>query len=132
MIHHVSIGTNDVHRARKFYDPLMTLIGFRVLKSSDRSVHYGASDIAFSLETPTNGEPASAGNGIHIAFQAPDRETVRRFHETAVTSGGSDDGAPGIREEYNTNYYGAFVRDLDGNKIEAVTYTARESFGLNR
>jgi catechol 2,3-dioxygenase-like lactoylglutathione lyase family enzyme len=130
MIHHVSVGTNDVYRARTFYDPLMASIGFRVLKSSDRSVHYGASDIVFSLETPVNGEPASPGNGVHIAFQAPDREIVRRFHAAAVANGGSDDGAPGIREKYNANYYGAFVRDLDGNKIEAVTYTARESFGL--
>lgn len=130
MIHHVSVGTNDVHRARAFYDPLMALIGFRVLKSSDRSVHYGASGIVFSLETPADGGPASAGNGVHIAFQAPDRETVRRFHQTAVASGGRDEGGPGIREQYNANYYGAFVRDLDGNKIEAVTYTAREDFGL--
>lgn len=130
MIHHVSVGTNDVRRARAFYDPLMTLIGFRVLKSSDRSVHYGASDIVFSLETPVNGKPASPGNGVHIAFQAPDRETVRRFHSAAVANGGSDEGAPGIRGDYNANYYGAFVRDLDGNKIEAVTYTARESFGF--
>ncbi|MBW7972662.1 VOC family protein [Bradyrhizobium sp. BR 10289] len=132
MIHHVSVGTNDVRRARAFYDPLMALIGFRVLKSSDRSVHYGASDIVFSLETPADGQPASAGNGVHVAFQAPDRETVRRFHATALAHGGHDEGAPGIREQYNANYYGAFVRDLDGNKIEAVTYTARESFGLDR
>ncbi|OPY98557.1 glyoxalase [Bradyrhizobium sacchari] len=130
MIHHVSVGTNDVHRARAFYDPLMALIGLRVLKSSDRAVHYGASDIVFSLETPVDGEPASAGNGVHIAFQAPDRETVRRFHRTAVANGGGDEGGPGIREQYNANYYAAFVRDLDGNKIEAVTYTAREDFGL--
>lgn len=130
MIHHVSVGTNDVHRARAFYDPLMALIGLRVLKSSDRAVHYGASDIVFSLETPANGEPASAGNGVHIAFQAPDRETVRRFHSAAMANGGRDEGAPGIRAQYNANYYGAFVRDPDGNKIEAVTYTARDSFGL--
>ncbi|WP_349631460.1 VOC family protein [Bradyrhizobium sp. BR 10289] len=128
----MSVGTNDVRRARAFYDPLMALIGFRVLKSSDRSVHYGASDIVFSLETPADGQPASAGNGVHVAFQAPDRETVRRFHATALAHGGHDEGAPGIREQYNANYYGAFVRDLDGNKIEAVTYTARESFGLDR
>lgn len=130
MIHHVSVGTNDVRRARTFYDPLMALIGLRVLKSSERSVHYGASDIIFSLETPVDGEPASPGNGVHIAFQAPDRETVRRFHRVAMVNGGSDEGGPGIRDDYNANYYGAFVRDLDGNKIEAVTYTARESFGL--
>lgn len=130
VIHHVSVGTNDVRRARTFYDPLMALIGLRVLKSSERSVHYGASDIIFSLETPVDGERASPGNGVHIAFQAPDRETVRRFHRVAMANGGSDEGGPGIRDDYNANYYGAFVRDLDGNKIEAVTYTARESFGL--
>ena len=128
MIHHVSLGTNDIRRARAFYDPLMALIGFRLLKSAERSLHYGASDIAFSLETPINSNPATPGNGVHIAFQAPDRETVRRFHRTAISSGGTDEGPPGIRENYNANYYGAFVRDPDGNKIEAVTFTARESF----
>ena len=126
MIYHVSVGTNDLRRAKAFYDPLMALIGFRFLKLSDKAAHYGASEIVFSLETPVNGMPATPGNGVHIAFQAPDRETVRRFHETAVENGGTDEGAPGIRENYNANYYGGFVRDLDGNKIEAVTYTARE------
>ena len=72
--------------------------------------------------------PAAPGNGVHIAFQTPDRQTVRRFYESAIANGGIDEGAPGIRENYNANYYGAFVRDLDGNKIEAVTFTARETF----
>ena len=128
MIHHVSVGTNDMKRARAFYEPLMSLIGFRMLKSSDKAVHFGSSDIVFSLETPINGLRAAPGNGVHIAFQAPDRQTVRRFHETAIANGATDEGAPGIRENYNANYYGAFVRDLDGNKIEAVTFTARETF----
>ena len=128
MIHHVSVGSNDIKQAKAFYDPLMSLIGFRILKESDKSVHYGASDIVFSLETPTDGSPATAGNGVHVAFQAPDRETVRRFHEIALANGGTDEGAPGIRANYNANYYGAFVRDFDGNKIEAVTFTARESY----
>jgi catechol 2,3-dioxygenase-like lactoylglutathione lyase family enzyme len=117
-----------VNSARAFYDPLMSLLGLRLLKRSDRSLHYGASDIIFSIETPIDGLPATAGNGAHVAFQAPDRETVRRFHATALALGGADEGAPGIRDNYNANYFGAFVRDLDGNKIEAVTYTARESF----
>jgi catechol 2,3-dioxygenase-like lactoylglutathione lyase family enzyme len=129
MIHHVSIGTNDLKRAKAFYDPLMSLVGFRLLKLSEKAAHYGASDIVFSLDTPVNGAPATAGNGVHIAFQAPDRETVRRFHETAIENGGADEGAPGIRENYNANYYGAFVRDPDGNKIEAVTHTAQERMG---
>jgi catechol 2,3-dioxygenase-like lactoylglutathione lyase family enzyme len=130
MIHHVSVGSNDLPRAKAFYQPLMALIGFRLLKETDKAAHYGASDIVFSIETPADGHPATAGNGVHIALQAPDRETVRCFHATALAAGGKDEGPPGIRGNYNANYYGAFVRDLDGNKIEAVTFTARESFGL--
>lgn len=130
MIHHVSVGSNDIQRAKAFYGPLMSLIGFRLIKSSASALHYGASDIVFSVETPINGCPASSGNGVHVAFQAPDRETVRRFYQTALAHGGIDEGAPGIRANYNANYYGAFVRDPDGNKIEAVTHTARESFQL--
>jgi catechol 2,3-dioxygenase-like lactoylglutathione lyase family enzyme len=127
MIHHVSVGTNDIMRARAFYEPLMALIGFRLLKASDKAVHFGSSDIVFSLETPINGLPATPGNGVHIAFQAPDRQTVRRFYESALANGAIDEGAPGIRENYNANYYGAFIRDPDGNKIEAVTFTAKET-----
>ncbi len=128
MIHHVSLGTSNIIRAKAFYDPLMALIGFRCLKTSENAAHYGASDIVFSIQKPVDGLIASAGNGVHVAFQAPDRETVRRFYAAALANGGRDEGAPGIRSEYNANYYGAFVRDLDGNKIEAVTYSARESF----
>jgi catechol 2,3-dioxygenase-like lactoylglutathione lyase family enzyme len=128
MIHHVSLGSNDVPRAKAFYRPLMDMIGFRLLKESDDAAHYGASEIVFSIVRPADGRPATPGNGVHIAFQAPDRETVRHFHATALAAGGRDEGSPGIREKYNANYFGAFVRDLDGNKIEAVT--SRESFGL--
>ena len=110
MIHHVSVGTNDIKRARTFYEPLMSLIGFRPIKTSDKAAHFGSSDIMFSLETPINGLPA------------------RRFHESAIANGAIDEGAPGIRKNYNANYYSAFVRDPDGNKIEVVTFTAREAF----
>src|SRR6201990_279677 len=135
MIHHVSVGSNHFPRAKAFYRPLMALIGFRLLKETDNAAHYGVSDIVFSIETPVDGNPATAGNGVHIAFQAPDRETVRCFHATALAAGGTDEGPPGIRENYNANYYGAFVRDLDGNKIEAVTSAkvsaSRLNFSLN-
>jgi catechol 2,3-dioxygenase-like lactoylglutathione lyase family enzyme len=127
MIHHVSLGTNDIQRARAFYGPLMDLVGFRLLKWSATALHYGSSDIVFSLETPIDGQPATVGNGVHLAFQVPDRETVRLFHERALATGGRDEGPPDIRKNYNANYYAAFVRDPDGNKIEAVTFTAREN-----
>ena len=108
----------------------MPSIGLRLLKHSQTALHHGASDIIFSLETPIDGRPAIPGNGVHIAFQAPDRATVSRPHKNAVANGETDEGGPGIREHYNANYYAAFARDPDGNKIEAMTFTARESFGL--
>jgi catechol 2,3-dioxygenase-like lactoylglutathione lyase family enzyme len=78
MIHHVTFGTNDVERARHFYDPLMDLLGLRRLKTNDGGVHYGTGQILFSVVTTTNGRPATAGNGTHVAFQARDHEMVRK------------------------------------------------------
>jgi len=121
MIHHVTFGTNDVERARRFYDPLMDLVGLRQLKMNEGGVHYGTGEILFSLVTTANGRPASAGNGVHVAFQARDRAMVRKFYELALKHGGRSDGEPGLRPHYDVNYYGAFVFDPDGNKIEAVT-----------
>lgn len=124
MIHHVSVGTRDLARARAFYDPLMSLLGLRVTLAEPRSINYGTGDTCFSVELPCDHRAASPGNGVHVAFAARDRSMVRNFHQTALAHGGSDDGAPGLRPEYDANYYGAFVRDPDGNKIEAVTFAA--------
>jgi catechol 2,3-dioxygenase-like lactoylglutathione lyase family enzyme len=124
MIHHVSVGTNSMAAARAFYDPVMSCLGLRVLNSDDESVDYGSSDIFFSVETPVNGQAASAGNGVHIAFKVMDREMVRKFYEVALAHGGSDAGPPGLRSQYDAHYFGAFVCDPDGNKLEAVTLTA--------
>jgi catechol 2,3-dioxygenase-like lactoylglutathione lyase family enzyme len=122
VIHHVSLGTNDVRRAMAFYDAVLPVVGLRRMSAGERSVNYGVGDTVFSLETPVDGRPATVGNGVHIAFTAADRGMVRAFHAAALVAGGTDDGAPGLRPEYNANYYGAFVRDPDGNKIEAVTH----------
>ena len=121
MIHHVTFGTNDVERAQHFYDPLMDLVGLRRLKVNEGGVHYGTGEIVFSLVTTVNGQPATAGNGTHVAFQARDRAMVNKFYELAVRNGGRGDGPPGLRPNYDVNYYGAFVLDPDGNKIEAIT-----------
>ena len=77
--------------------------------------------MSYSLETPVDGRPATAGNGVHIAFDVEDQETVDRFYREALRLGGKDAGAPGLRPQYGPTYYGAFVFDPDGNKIEAVT-----------
>lgn len=125
MIHHVSVGTNDLKKARAFYDPVLQHLGLHILFEGDKSAGYGVSDFLFSIETPVNGKPATAGNGVHIAFQAKDKNTVREFHRIALANGGTNDGNPSLRPEYDANYFGAFVYDPDGNKIEAVTYSAK-------
>lgn len=124
MIHHVSFGTSDLARARAFYDPIMDLLGFRPLGDREGAADYGVGETMFSLETPVDGKPATAGNGAHVAFQALDRAMVRRFHELALAHGGTDAGPPGTRPEYDAHYYAAFALDPDGNKVEALTFMA--------
>ena len=79
--------------------------------------HYGTGDILFSLVKPADERPASPGNGAHVAFAARNRQVVREFHRVALSHGGSEDGAPGLRPEYDANYFEAFLRDPDGNKV---------------
>ena len=124
MLSHVSLGTNDAARAAAFYDPLLAVLGIRKLDERDGAIDYGTSMTLFSLEKPTDGRPASVGNGVHIAFWAGSRGQVDEFYRVARAHGGSDAGPPGLRPEYDANYYAAFVRDPDGNKIEAVTFQA--------
>ncbi len=107
MIHHVSVGTSDIERSRAFYDPVLKLLGLRLLSADDESADYGTATVLFSVETPANGRAASAGNGVHIAFQADHRKTVREFHQLGLANGGTDGGAPDIRPEYDANYFGA-------------------------
>ena len=125
MIHHVSLGTNDLDRARSFYDPVLAVVGIRRIEQDGQGLNYGVGTFLITINKPLDGEPATPGNGVHIAFAAETREMVDEFYRVALANGGADDGAPGLRPNYNANYYGAFVRDPDGNKIEAVTYSAK-------
>ncbi|WP_336812395.1 VOC family protein [Bosea sp. MMO-172] len=125
MIDHISVGTNDIEQARRFYDAVFAELGIRLLSSGDRSADYGVSSILFSIETPVDGMKASSGNGTHIAFAAGNRVIVDAFYRSALAHGGSDAGAPGVRPKYDAHYYAAFVFDPDGNKIEAVTRSSK-------
>ena len=122
MIHHVSLGTNDLQRAKKFYDAVLPLVGLRPIKASDRLICYGLTETMFSLELPHDGHPAQAGNGTHIAFHAGKRNVVETFYRMGLENGGTDEGAPALRD-YDPHYYAAFLRDPDGNKIEVVTFS---------
>jgi catechol 2,3-dioxygenase-like lactoylglutathione lyase family enzyme len=124
VLHHVSLGTNDLKRSKAFYDPLMAELGLRLIKESERLICYGLTETVFSVEKPIDGERAMAGNGTHVAFHAGRRKVVSVCHKAGLANGGTDEGAPGIRSEYDPNYYAAFLRDPDGNKIEIVTFAA--------
>lgn len=125
MLSHVSLGTNDADRAAAFYDPVLAVLGIRPGKRRGGSVDYGSGMVGFSLEQPTDGKPASVGNGVHVCFVAESRAEVDAFYRIALAHGGTDAGAPGLRPEYDAHYYAAFVRDPDGNKIEAVCFMAK-------
>ncbi len=126
MLDHVSIGSNDIALARAFYVAVLATVGLRVVaEAPGQFVDFGErgpEELEFSIETPTNGQPAGPGNGVHIAFRARTRDEVDAFHAAALAAGGRSDGAPGLRPQYGPHYYGAFVFDLERNKVEAVCH----------
>ena len=121
MFSHITVGTNDLQRAGAFYDSVLGTIGHARSMERDTFVAYGdRSGARFFVMAPFDGGAAAAGNGWHAAFSANTRAEVDAFHAAALAAGGIDEGAPGLRPHYHENYYGAYVRDPDGNKIQAV------------
>ncbi len=121
MLHHVSVGVMNVERAARFYDSALAALGYkRVMEFLPYGIGYGESRPVFWVQLPHNQTPATVGNGVHIGFIAATKDRVIAFHRAALAAGGADEGAPGPRPDYGPDYYGAFVRDLDGNKLEAV------------
>nr|WP_299503891.1 VOC family protein [uncultured Rhizobium sp.] len=126
MLLYVTVGTNNLERALEFYDPVLATLGYgrRVLK--DDEIGYGIEGDArcrFWVLYPYDKQEASAGNGSMTAFLAADRAAVRAFHAAALLYGGEDEGKPGLRP-FHANFYAAYVRDPDGNKLSAVCETA--------
>ncbi len=128
-ISHITFGTNDRDKAARFYDAVLGTIGFsRLPKPADKPPAY-AKDNGFPIVyiyTPFDGGPATAGNGTHVAFIAETTAQVRAFHREALAHGGSDEGPPGPRPHYGPDYYAAYVRDPDGNKLQAVCYAPQD------
>jgi catechol 2,3-dioxygenase-like lactoylglutathione lyase family enzyme len=119
MLDHVSIGVRDVARARKFYDAALAPLGYACLSADDTSLGYGAGKVAFWVSAAARPVAADPASGLHFCFAAPSRASVDAFHAGALSSGGTDNGAPGLRGDYGPNYYAAFVVDPDGYRIEA-------------
>ena len=124
VLSHVSLGTNDYPSAKAFYDGVLGTLQIRCLMDFPGGAGYGRKFPEFWIQSPFDGGRANVGNGVHVAFLASSIEEVKAFHATALALGGTDDGAPGRRPEYTAEYYAAFVRDLDGNKIEAMLMVA--------
>ncbi|MBC7779801.1 MAG: VOC family protein [Proteobacteria bacterium] len=119
---HVSIGTNDFARAVTFYDRVLSTLGLVRVTEEPTAVAWGRAFPEFWVHVPIDGKPAVAGNGTHVGFLASGRAQVDAFHREALAAGGVDDGAPGARPHYGEPYYGCFVRDPDGHKIEAMVW----------
>jgi len=120
VISHVSLGTNDYPRAKAFYDAVLATLQIGCVMDFPGGAGYGRKFPEFWIQSPHDGGRASVGNGVHIAFLANSINEVDAFHARALELGGQDEGAPGYRPEYTPAYYAAFVRDLDGHKIEAM------------
>ncbi len=125
IISHITLGTNDKTRSAAFYDAVLGVLGFeRLAKPPEKPLAYEKNGQmpTIYLYAPEDGRPATWGNGTHVALIAESSAQVEQFHALALAHGGSDEGAPGPRPHYGPNYFAAYVRDPDGNKLQAVCY----------
>lgn len=120
MFSHTTLGVADIAAARRFYDPLMEVLGLEQ-KFADEIWAGWKSPTAdrplFIITRPYDRQPASAGNGQMIAFLAESGSVVNRCHALAIEHGGACEGEPGLRPDYHKSYYGTYFRDPDGNKL---------------
>ena len=127
MFSHFTLGSNDLARSARFYQGLMKTLGWSLLADA-RDQHYlmygpeGGRHPHLFICTPFDGLPATWSNGYHIAFHAGSKETVDQFYHSAMDDGGLDEGEPRLRTHYAEDYYAAYIRDPDGNKLQAVCY----------
>ena len=117
MFDHVMVKVKDLNASKLFYTAALAPLGFSLQYDADGMLGFGPKDAPalWLAKGETNGP-------VHIAFSAKDRASVQAFYKAALPAGGKDNGKPGLRPEYSANYYGGFVKDPDGNNIEAVCH----------
>jgi catechol 2,3-dioxygenase-like lactoylglutathione lyase family enzyme len=131
MFTYVTLGSNDLSRSIRFYDPVMAALGHRRCTEGGVTEWFewagwgtyedgGAEELALWVCKPFDDREATAGNGTMVAFEAPSRGAVEAFHDAALGHGGCSEGAPAVRLHYGPTFYVAYVRDPDGNKLAAV------------
>ena len=129
MIDYVSIAVSDLANSAAFYEAALAPLGYRVLVARAATVGFGKRYPEVWLNARPEMAPAQPNTGAHICLRARSVEAVDAFHAAALGSGGADDGAPGPREGAQVAYYGAFILDPDGNKIEAMTVPQGDPVG---
>jgi len=122
MIDHISITVRDLDRAARFYQAVLGVIGYEKLVVRPRTVGFGKAYPEFWLNLRATMAPIDGDAGAHAALRVRSTELVDAFHAAALAAGGTSDGAPGLRPQHGEGYYAAFIRDPDGNRVEAVTF----------
>jgi catechol 2,3-dioxygenase-like lactoylglutathione lyase family enzyme len=122
MIDHVSVGVSDLERSTRFYEPTLAALGLAKLVTRPGTVGFGKRYPEFWINLRASMTAVTPESGCHICLRAKSESEVDAFHLAALSAGGSSDGAPGLRPHDRVRYYAAFIRDLDGNRIEAVTF----------
>jgi catechol 2,3-dioxygenase-like lactoylglutathione lyase family enzyme len=127
MIDHISIAVRDLARAEAFYTALLAPLGMAKLRKwPGAAIGFGKKYPEFWINRRAAMDRVAEDSGVHICLRAPDMQAVDAFHAAGVKCGGASDGAPGTRKQYHEGYYAAFVRDPDGNRIEAVTFLHKD------
>ncbi len=122
MFTYITVGTNDLQRAIRFYDAVLATLGIERRVTVENEAGYGPPDdvrCRFWVTLPFDGKAATVGNGSMPAIDAPSRSAVDAFHAAALANGGTDEGPPGLRH-FHPNFYACYVRDPDGNKLSAL------------
>lgn len=117
MFTHSYLGTNDVEKSRGFYNAVMAPLGYQAVELPHGTLYPSEAGVALAVCKPANGEAHAASNGHTLGFTAADYAAVDAWHAAGLANGGSDEGAPDFREQSPGNMYGAYLRDVDGNKI---------------
>ena len=126
MIDHISVAVSDLARSGAFYESLLAPLGLtRLVDRAPHTIGFGKKYPEFWLNARTGLTPQPETTGIHICLRAPNEAAVRAFHAAAISGGGKTAGDPGPRQAAFTTYFGAFIFDPDGNKIEAVYFGSK-------
>jgi catechol 2,3-dioxygenase-like lactoylglutathione lyase family enzyme len=122
MIDHISVAVRDLGASARFYQAVLGAIGYQKLVVRPRTIGFGKSYPEFWLNLRASLASVDPDSGTHAALRVRTSELVDAFHAAALAAGGSCDGAPGLRPQHGEGYYAAFIRDPDGNRVEAVTF----------